>query len=315
MNRSLSYDNICLIPSRCIVDSRKECDTNVVLGKFKFDLPVYPSNMKTVVNENTCIYFAKKNLFYTMHRFGTDSVDFCKKMISLGLFTSISVGINEDSYKELNNIKKENIFPDYITIDVANSWSEKTKKMINYIKYNFPNSFLIVGNIATGEACIEIEQWGADALKIGIACGHVCITRNKTGFSRPMVTTILDCVKSGIKIPIIADGGIKENGDVSKAIACGATMVMAGSIFASYDQSAGQIIEIEDKMYKEYYGSASKYNKDTYSNIEGRKTLIPYKGNIDRLLKELKEDLQSSISYSGGRDLSNLRNVKWEIVS
>ena len=309
---SLNYSDITLTPSKCIVDSRSECDTGVVFGGRRFELPVYPSNMKTVVNEKTCEFLAKKNLFYSMHRFGIDNVEFCKKMIDMELYTSISIGVNGDSYNEVNNLIENHIHPDYITIDVANAWSEKTHKMIDHIREEFPGSFLIVGNIATGDACLDLEKWGAMAIKGGLACGHVCITRNKTGFSRAMVTTILDCIKSGIKIPLIADGGISEHGDIAKSIVCGATMAMAGSLFAAYDQSAGQIIEIEDKMYKEYYGSASKYNKDTYSNIEGKKTLIPYKGDMERLLKELKEDLQSSISYGGGRCLEDLKQVKWE---
>ena len=312
-NYSLHYNNINLTPAKCIVDSRLECDTSVQFGTRTFSMPIYPSNMKTVIDEATCIFFAQKGFFYTMHRFGTNNIEFCKRMMSLDIFTSISIGINQDSYDELERLYMENIIPDYITIDVANAWSEKTHKMIDYIKEKFPFSFLIVGNVATSEACLALDEWGADSAKIGISCGKVCITRNKTGFSRDMVTTILDCAKSDIKIPLIADGGIAEHGDIAKALVCGAHMTMAGSLFAGYDQSAGQIIEIDDKMYKEYYGSASKYNKETYSNIEGRKIMIPYRGDMERLLKELKEDLQSSIAYSGANDLEGLRKAKFEI--
>jgi GMP reductase len=177
--------------------------------------------------------------------------------------------------------------------------------MANYIKEKFPETFLIVGNVATSEAVEEIESWGADAIKVGIAGGSVCITKNKTGVHRPMVSTVLDC-SNVAKVPIVADGGIIEHGDIAKALACGATMVMAGSLFAGYDQSAGNIIEIDDRMYKEYYGSASKYNKNEYKNVEGKKILIQYKGDMSKLLIELKEDLQSSISYVGGTKVEHL---------
>lgn len=314
--KALNYSDIFLKPQKCIVDSRKECDTSVQLGNRTFDMPIYPSNMKSVVDIDTCKYFAERNWFYTMHRFGVNIIDFIAEMDSCNLFTSISVGINQDSYIQLEKVYQELLDIDYITIDVANAWSEKTHKMIDFIKTKFPDSFLIVGNIGTYEACQELQEWGADALKIGLAGGKVCITKNKTGFHIPMVETITDCLnkkgeQSDIKIPLIADGGIQEHGDVAKAICCGADIVMAGSLFAGYDQSAGDIIEIEDQMYKEYYGSASQYNKNEYINVEGKKILIKYKGDISKLLRELKEDLQSSISYSGSKNLKGLKRCEY----
>jgi GMP reductase len=125
---------------------------------------------------------------------------------------------------------------------------------------HFPGSFLIGGNIATADAARDLESWGCDAIKAGIAGGRVCITKNKTGFHRPMISTVRDCV-SAVSVPVIADGGIVEHGDMAKALACGASMIMAGSLFAGYDESAGEIVEINGKHYKEYFGSASQFNK------------------------------------------------------
>jgi len=310
------YKNIRIVPKKCIVNSRKECDTSVEFGGKVFDMPVYPANMKSVVNFDTCEFFARKNWFYTMHRFDVDMVDFIMGFNDMGLFTSISVGINQDSYDELEKIYQEPLTVDYITIDVANAWSEKTHKMIDFIRAKFPETFLIVGNVATPEAVEELTSWGAMACKIGIAPGSVCITYSKTGVGTHgwQASAVQNCV-SVSEVPIIADGGIVEHGDIAKAIACGATMVMAGSLFAGYDQSAGRIIEIEDwknghagyTRYKEYYGSASKHNKKEYKNIEGKKILIPHRGDMNILLTELKEDLQSSISYTGGCILDDLR--------
>jgi GMP reductase len=278
--------------------------------------------MKSVVDEGTCIFFAKNNWFYIMHRFGISNYEFSKIMKEKNLFISISTGINQESYEDLEKMCDEKIIPDYITIDVANAWSEKTKKMVLWIKSHFPSTFLIVGNIATQEAAMDMVNWGEfdvnhpysfgiDSFKIGIAGGSTCITRNKTGVFRGMIDTIWDCfsVCHGRNRPIIADGGIVHHGDIPKAIIAGATMVMAGSLFAGYDQSAGNMIEIEeDKKYKEYYGSASKYNKEELKNIEGRKILIPYRGDMSKLLKELREDLQSSISYLGCDDVNQIRD-------
>jgi GMP reductase len=324
LRREYNYSDVYLLPGKTKVGSRKECDISVVFGGRKFALPVYPANMKSVVNEETCEYLAKKNIFYTMHRFGVDLVAFTHRMQSQNLIASVSIGVNEDTYSQLDELVKAHLCPEYITLDVANGWCPKAEKMIKYVNENFcvGKTFLIVGNVATAKACEELHKWGASAIKAGIAGGKVCITKNKTGFHRPMVSTVLDCAEycNGVNIPLIADGGIVEHGDIAKAIACGADMVMAGSFFAGYEESAGNIIEVSldglrPHQYKEYYGSASQYNKGEYKNVEGKKILIDYKGSMEKLLIELKEDLQSSVSYAGGTVLHDLMGAELITVS
>lgn len=318
--REYNYQDVYLRPAKTVVNSRKECDTTVTLGQHTFAMPIYPSNMKSVVNEETCEFLARRNWFYTMHRFNVNPVEFTRNMQNQGLIASISIGVNDDTIDQLKQLQVTGLTPEFITLDIANAWCPKAERMIKYVKDHF-DSFLIVGNIASAAAAAEIHSWGADALKAGIAGGKVCITKNKTGFHRPMVSTVLDCASytRSAGVPLIADGGIVEHGDVAKAFACGATMVMAGSLFAGYDQSAGNIIEITldgvslPRSYKEYYGSASQYNKGEYKNVEGKKILIDYRGNMERLLIELQEDLQSSISYVGGKQVGDLINA--EIIS
>ncbi len=309
INTELNYGDVYLVPKKTIVDSRKECDTSVQFGPRRFAMPLYAANMKSVVDAETCEYFARRNWFYTMHRFNVDAVAFVRDMQAKGLFASISVGVNGDTLQQLAALKAAGLSPEYITLDVANGWCVKAERMIRFIKREFPDSFLIGGNIATAEAARELQEWGCDAIKAGIAGGRVCITKNKTGFHRPMVATVRDCA-AAVSVPLIADGGIVEHGDVAQALACGASMVMAGSLFAGYDESAGEIVEIDGKHYKEYFGSASQFNKGEYKNVEGKKILVEYKGSIARLLHELQEDLQSSVSYAGGRELSALRTVQ-----
>lgn len=308
----LGYNDICLLPKRVSVESRSQCDVSCQIGKRKFALPLIAANMKSVIDEETCVFLANNNLFYIMHRFGINQVDFIKNMNSKNLYSSISIGINQDSYDDLHNIKREGLNVDYITIDVANAWCDKTKQMISFIKDNFNDTCLIVGNVASSDACCEIKSWGADIIKVGIAEGKSCITKNKTGFSRPMVSTILDCTISNI--PIIADGGIREHGDVAKAIACGADYVMAGSLFSGYDQSAGDVIQTNQGKFKEYYGNASEFTKGERKHVEGRKVLEPYKGDMNNFIKEITEDLKSSVSYSGGRDLSDLKQIGYDSI-
>ncbi|MCP1291032.1 GMP reductase [Chromobacterium sp. S0633] len=305
----LNYGDVYLVPKKTVVDSRKECDTSVQFGPRRFDMPVYASNMKSVVCAETSELFAARNWFYTMHRFNVDAVAFTRAMQDKGLFASISVGVNDDTLEQLAALKQAGLIPEYMTLDIANAWCVKAERMIQHIKQTFPETFLIGGNIATGEAARDLESWGCDAIKAGIAGGRVCITKNKTGFHRPMISTVQDCV-AAVSVPVIADGGIVEHGDIAKALACGASMVMAGSLFAGYDESAGEIVEINGKHYKEYFGSASQFNKGAYVNVEGKKILVEYKGSIGKLLRELQEDLQSSISYAGGNTLQALRGAE-----
>lgn len=310
IRREYNYSDIFLVPKKTIVGSRSECKTSVKLGPKEFTMPVIPANMKAVVDERTCKFLAKSGWFYIMHRFEIDVVKFMNEMLNEGLFTSISIGVNDDTYQDLARLESQKLIPDYITLDVANAWCPKAEKMVKFVKERFPTSFLIVGNMATAEAVRDIESWGADALKVGIAGGAVCTTKNKTGFHRPMVSTVLDCVPEA-RVPIIADGGITEHGDVAKALACGATMVMAGNIFAGYDESAGELKEIDGKLCKEYFGSASEHNKGKYVHVEGKMINKPYKGSMVKLLEEMQDDLKSSISYAGGRDLSALLNCEF----
>lgn len=318
MDKELTYNDISLIPNRCIVQSRSDCNTSVTLGKFTFNLPIIPANMKAVVNEKTCEYLASKNIFHIMHRFQDKSnpiinptLQFIKDMHSQHYIASISIGVNSSDYALINKMKSENIKPEFITIDIAHGWCDKMEVMVKYIKDLFGDDiFIIAGNVCTTDAVKDLDRWGADAIKIGIASGKSCITRLKTGFHRPMVNTIAECFYATNK-PIIADGGVEQHGDIAKAICLGSHMVMAGSLFAGYDQSAGEIIEIEDRLYKEYYGSASAKNKGEYKHVEGKKILVPYKGNMDNLITELQEDLRSSISYAGGDTLDSLRDVEY----
>jgi GMP reductase len=114
--------------------------------------------------------------------------------------------------------------------------------------------------------------------------------------------------------PIIADGGIRHNGDIAKSIRFGATMVMIGSLFAGHEESPGQTVEVDGKLYKEYYGSASDFNKGEYRHVEGKRILEPIKGHLADTLREMQEDLQSSISYAGGRCATDIRKANYVVL-
>ena len=312
IQREYNYSDVYLVPNKCIVESRSECDTSVVFGGRRFEVPVVAANMPAVVNRETCRFFAENGWFYTMHRFeGINQVEFIDYMRSKGHFTSISLGVKEETYKQLKEIKAAGLEKElhYATADIAHSDSPQMERLIKYVKDNFPNTFLIAGNYNTPEACLFLEEAGADATRCGIAGGKSCITRYKTNFYRPMVSCLLDCC-SVAKKPVLADGGIEHHGFIALAIACGVSMVVAGSIFSGYDQSSSKKIDVDGVTKCLYYGNASEFNKASYTHVEGKKVLMDYKGDMKNLLKEIKEDLQSSISYAGGKDLSALTKCK-----
>jgi GMP reductase len=306
------YDNILLLPRKCRVESRSECDASVELGQRRFRIPVVPANMKTVVSEATCIWLAQNGYFYVMHRFDLDNVQFVKDMAARGLYASISLGVKQPDYDTVDQLVTLGLTPDYVTIDIAHGHADSVKNMIGYLKAKMPSTFIIAGNVATPEAVIDLENWGADATKVGIGPGKVCITKLKTGFGTGgwQLSAVKWCARVATK-PIIADGGIREHGDIAKSIRFGATMVMIGSMLAGHEESPGKTVEVDGKLYKEYYGSASDFNKGEYKHVEGKRILEPVKGKLADTLIEMEQDVQSSISYSGGKKLMDIRKVNY----
>lgn len=306
------YDNILLLPRKCRVESRSECDASVTLGGRSFRLPVVPANMKTVVDETISLWLAQKGYFYVMHRFDLDNVAFVKHMHAQGAFASISLGVKQADYDTVDQLVAAGLVPEYITIDIAHGHADTVKNMIGYLKDKLPKSFVIAGNVGTPEAIIDLENWGADATKVGIGPGKVCITKLKTGFGTGgwQLSALKWCARVATK-PIIADGGIRDHGDIAKSIRFGASMVMIGSLFAGHEESPGKTVEVDGVLFKEYYGSASDFNKGEYKHVEGKRILEPIKGKLADTLIEMEQDVQSSISYAGGKALMDIRKVNY----
>ncbi|ANZ95124.1 GMP reductase [Brochothrix thermosphacta] len=316
MDNVFDYEDIQLIPAKCIVDSRAECDTSVTLGKHTFKLPVVPANMQTIIDETIAEKLAKDGYFYIMHRFEPQKrADFIAQMHEKSLIASISIGVKEEEYPFVEELAAHNLVPEYITIDIAHGHSNAVINMIKHLKKHLPDSFVIAGNVGTPEAVRELENAGADATKVGIGPGKVCITKIKTGFGTGgwQLAALRWCAKAASK-PIIADGGIRTNGDIAKSVRFGASMVMIGSLFAGHEESPGTTIEIAGKFYKEYFGSASEFQKGEKKNVEGKKMHVENKGSLNDTLVEMQQDLQSAISYSGGKKLDAIRNVDYVVV-
>lgn len=308
------YEDIQLIPRKCIINSRSEADTSVKLGNYTFKIPVVPANMQTIINDDIAEFLAREGYFYVMHRFDEEArIPFIKKMHEKGLIASISVGIKDYEYDFITSLKND--APEFITVDVAHGHSERVINIIKHIKKELPDTFVIAGNVGTPEGVMDLENAGADATKLGIGPGKVCITKLKTGFGTGgwQLSALKHCAQFAKK-PIIADGGIRNHGDFAKSIRFGATMVMVGYLFAGHIESPENDIEVDGKKYKAYFGSASEHQKGIYKNVEGKNILIPAKGHLKDTLIEMQQDLQSSISYGGGRDLSCLKEVDYVVV-
>lgn len=324
MNNSLAYSDVHLLPNYSVVNTRQDCDTSVTLGPYTFSIPVIPANMKAVISPVIASKLIQERCFYIMHRFGIDIFEFVQEMSGpqRGIsYNSISIGVKQDSFDLIDRLCEHQKKPHYITIDVAHAHCLNVRKIIEYTRDHLGDSvYIIAGNVCTPEGVKALSAWGANAVKVGIGQGSPCTTKDKTGFTMPMFTCVLECSNqtdmNGDKIPIIADGGIRHSGDITKALVAGATMVMTGKIFARCSDSPAETIVTDTGKHKIYYGSASEENKGHNRNVEGIKKCLCVDSMtyIDKI-NEIKQDLQSSISYAGGDslDVLSLDNVRYRI--
>lgn len=320
MNAKFDFVHMNLIPQKCIVRSRSEITTSVQLGTKSFALPVVPANMECVVNESIAERLARNNYFYVYHRFAPNILEFCKHMKANDLPISISIGVNQDAYDLLQTLQEQDCAPNFVTIDIAHGHSCKMEAILKWLRRTLRQEnqpYVIAGNVSTGEAVQDLESWGADAIKVGIGPGSACTTYIATGFgSRGAQAAIVqECVRArrNPNTKIVADGGIKDPGEIAKALALGADFVMIGGMFSGLADSPGKVIRDEQgRLYKEFWGSASAFQSGKTNRIEGVKRLIPLK---DRTILEemsyVKECLQSAISYGGGSCLTDLKQVRY----
>ena len=326
-----SYSEVFLKPRYSEFHSRSEADTSITFGNQTFKLPVVPANMECTMNVDKAKYMSENDYFYIMHRFNKDKTAPAntdnKKFIEVAnnenwKNISISLGVKDADEELIQYCIGKGLRIDFLTLDIAHSHSVRMKEMLAYLNRMYRSDictverpFIIAGNVAAAGAVVDLENWGADATKVGIAQGDACTTYGQTGFGAPMFTCIQECADIATK-PIIADGGIGTNGDFAKAIVAGGTMVMAGSIFAACIDSPAETVyreiitnelsnrgtgKIIVKPYKTYYGSASAKNKGANVHVEGCVVELECnKMTYAEKLHEITESLQSSISYAGG---------------
>lgn len=233
-----------------------------------------------------------------------------------------AVGVTKDTLERVEALLSSHV--DVITVDTAHGHSEGVLKTIRKIKKTFKNIQLIAGNIVTKEAALELVACGVDAVKVGIGAGSICTTRVIAGVGVPQISSIMNVSQAlkGTKIPVIADGGIKQTGDVAKAIASGADTVMMGGMFAGCDEAPGEKVLFEGRSFKVYrgmgslgamkHGSSDRYFQDMEDDIkklvpEGVEGRVPYKGPLSDTIYQFIGGLRAAMGYCGAKNINELK--------
>ena len=326
IKEALTFDDVLLTPKYSEI-LPSEVTTNTSLSKnLNLKIPIISSAMDTVTESKMAIAIAKAGGIGVIHR-NLDiksQISEIKKVKSTKLLVGAAVGAGPLEYKRAEAILKANV--DLIVVDTAHGHTKKVGEIIRKIKKLKSNkTTLCAGNIATTEAAKFLIKLGAEVIKVGIGPGSICTTRLVAGIGVPQLSAIL-AVRKGVgrkKVSIIADGGIKFSGDISKALAAGADAVMIGSLFAGTNESPGKIIKKNGKLFKNFRGmgsigamnkgSADRYfqtkQKDTSKYVpEGVEGLVKYKGSVEKIIYRLIGGLKSSMGYLGKKKIINLRN-------
>lgn len=311
MKEALSYDDVLLVPQYSEIRSRSLID----LSSGDFKLPIISSPMDTVTEADMAIAMAKAGGLGVIHRYNSlqKQVDEVKKVKMHTDNVCAAIGISGDY--------QDRTFALYgagckmFCLDVAHGHHIMMKEAIQWIKAIHPDVEIMAGNVATGKGYLDLTDWGADYVRCNVGGGSICSTRIQTGHGYPGLQTLFDCYEMkenyGLESKIIADGGIRNSGDIVKALAAGADFVMLGSLLAGTDEAPGETFVQDGLMKKVYRGMASKEAqqnwKGTYSSFEGVSSTILYRGSVVDVLNDLERGIRSGLSYSGALNIQELQ--------
>ena len=321
----LDFDDVLLRPKRSTLSSRAE----VLLKRtftFKHSqytwtgVPIIASNMDGVGT----LAMAEKLSTFELLTALVKSQDFNSVDIlpNENHFT-VSIGIKDSDIGHLNKVMKKFPTIEFITIDVANGYSERFGDFVEKIRALYPKKTIIAGNVVTADMTQELILRGADIIKVGIGPGSVCTTRIKTGVGYPQLSAIIECADAahGLGAQIVADGGCRTPGDVAKAFAAGADFVMLGGMFAGHDEGIeGRLVDEkmnfltgEKQKVVTFYGMSSDTAMDRYNDgmswyrsSEGRTVQIPYRGTVTDTVRDILGGLRSTCTYIGATKLKDV---------
>ena len=317
MKKTLSYDDVLLVPQYSDIKSRSDVSLESKLGNnLVLNVPIFSSPMDTISEAPMAVAMSNYGGSAIIHRYNSieEQVNIVNLAQDVGCSVNIgaAVGISDDYLLRAKTLKKAGA--NFICVDVAHGHHILMKEALNALREELGDSFhIMAGNVATLQGVNDLADWGANSVRCNIGGGSICSTRIQTGHGLPGLETIFECAKTDRSVAIIADGGIKNSGDMVKALAAGADAVMCGSIFSGTDETPGKIIEESDgTRWKTYRGMASKEAqvnwRGKYSSHEGVSTRVPYRGSVNRLLEDLERGIRSGLSYSGARSIPELQS-------
>ena len=317
MQKGLTYDDVLLVPQYSDIESRSEVSLTTDLGRgVELGLPIIASPMDTVSEADMAGSLGELGGISIIHRY--NSIEEQTAMIaSIGGNTLVGAAVGVSGDFADRAVSAVAAGAKVICIDVAHGHHILVKKAIKKIRKVLPNIHIMAGNVATLEGFNDLADWGADSIRCNIGGGSICTTRIQTGHGVPGIETILQCAKSDRDAKIIADGGIKNSGDIVKALAAGADAVMLGSLLAGTDCSPGTIFKTETgELRKTYRGMASAAAQRDWrgrvSSCEGVSSSVPYRGKLAEVVKELERGIRSGLSYSGARSVKELQaKAQW----
>lgn len=305
--QSLTYDDISFVPTEISrIKSRKEVDTSCKFLDVKLSLPLISSPMESVTGIVMAKELSRLGCLGILNRFDSSLKEILGNNESGNEVKSVSIALNTPIDIIGKLAEKKYI----LCLDTANANNHEVLIKTKEIKKRL-DVRLIVGNIAHGATLEQLENAGADAVRVGIGSGSVCTTSIQTGIGIGQVTSLLDVLQARrdkkLSIKIIADGGIKNPGDVAKAIALGADAAMLGRMLAGTKETPGEVIKYNDQLWKKYRGSASFGVKMKNEFIEGEETMVPYKGVVKNVIDGISDGLKSCMSYMNCMNLDELR--------
>ncbi len=310
---SLTYDDVLLMPQYSDIKSRQEIEVDTVLGgrysrPIHLKLPIISSPMDTVTEAKMANVMNRSGGLGIIHRYCTvDKQARMVRKIDAGM-KAAAIGVTGDFHDRARALVA--MGAGILCVDVAHGHHIKVKKTIAELRKMFKdNIHIMTGNVATPQAFVDLSDWGADSVRVGIGGGSVCSTRIVTGHGMPNFSAIMACAHSDGKAAIIADGGIRNSGDMVKAFAAGADAVMVGSLLAGTHEAPGEWVEDPTgQRCKKIRGMASSEAQSQWrgwtSVAEGVSRCIPDKGPVKGVVKQLSNGIKSGLSYSGCLDLS-----------
>jgi IMP dehydrogenase len=311
---SLTYNDISLVPAYISeISSRSLINTSTKFLDRELAIPVLSSPMDSVSGPQMAELFYQNKSLAVLSRFIENYFDVAKEVLN-NSYKGISIGLEENNE---SNVLLElcNEHSGVVCLDTANASNSFVLKRIENIKSKYQKLKLIVGNIAHSYSLLDIVNSGADAVRVGIGSGSMCTTSIKTGIGIGQVSSILNVFfkrkELGLKIEIIADGGIKTEGDIVKAIALGADAVMLGRMLAGCQECPGDTFKDQNgQLCKKYRGSASFAVKRGKFFVEGEETIVPYQGSANDVLRSIKDGLQSAMSYLNCSSIEELKQLE-----